>query len=117
MAEASTAFHARDGSGLQQLPAFHAAGLARARFAKDAAFSQRLGQGYADGEPANRFHGQTLIGPGQWRGTIGRDESKNLTPRPGIPVHIIPNELSRCPPVRFIALLWPAWNKPVPALA
>jgi hypothetical protein len=24
---------------------------------------QRLGQGYADGEPANRFHGQTLIGP------------------------------------------------------
>ena len=26
---------------------------------------QRLGQGYADGEPANRFHGQTLIGPGQ----------------------------------------------------
>jgi hypothetical protein len=38
---------------------------------------QRLGQGYADGEPANRFHGQTLIGPGQWRGTIGWDESKN----------------------------------------
>ena len=26
---------------------------------------QRLGQGYADSEPANRFHGQTLIGPGQ----------------------------------------------------
>jgi hypothetical protein len=23
---------------------------------------QRLGQGYADGEPANRFHGQTLMG-------------------------------------------------------
>ena len=25
---------------------------------------QRLGQGYANGEPANRFHGQTLIGLG-----------------------------------------------------
>jgi hypothetical protein len=32
---------------------------------------QRLGQGYADGEPANRFHGQTLIGPRPQRRTIG----------------------------------------------
>ncbi len=62
---------------------------------------QRLGQGDADVEPANRSHGQTIVGPRPTRRTGACNDPADHRLGQGKWIQIIPNEQS-CPPAQIV---------------